>query len=247
MQDIDLLLKSINELEFLVAYQKHLITTSKCKCDTFMDSLRELYRLYTNSKYITNTLKNGINKLYKENKSLKKQLFDKHEIIKTIAVDAEITAARLNERRLHEQQQQQQYQSQPNLIPSSTSSSSTTVSPHLILKPTVIQQSTTTTTPSVPFNYLYNPIRILKPIATSSVKSSPNIDAHYFKQSTTTETTSSSYSSTSQYSSITTKQNSNSYLYSQIGSFKKVNYEVDAKFLIIFAPFVCIDHHLINI
>ena len=71
MQEIDLLMKSINELEFIVAYQKHVISTSKCTCDTFMDNLRELYRIYTNSKILTQTLKNGINKLYEENLRLK--------------------------------------------------------------------------------------------------------------------------------------------------------------------------------
>ena len=173
MQDIDLLMKSINELEFLVAYQKHVITTSKCTCDSFMDNLRELYRVYTNSKYLTNTLKNGINKFHAENIRLQNLLFENK-----IASDAELTAVRLNERRIYEQQQHQQQQC---LISLSSASPSTTtssmVSPQMLQNKCllanvvdVVQQQ------HQPFNYLLDkhPQQQQQPIATSSLKSSPN-------------------------------------------------------------------------
>jgi hypothetical protein len=144
MQDIDLLMKSINELEFLVAYQKHVITTSKCSCDTFMDNLRELYRVYTNSKCLTSTLKNGINSFYMENIRLRNLLFENK-----IAFDAEITAVRLNERRIHNNQS-----CLLSLSPSSSAtSSSSMVSPKLITNKSLIANVVDV---QQPFNYLYN-------------------------------------------------------------------------------------------
>ena len=146
MQDIDLLMKSINELEFLVAYQKHIITTSKCTCDTFMDNLRELYRVYTNSKYLTSTLKNGINNFYMENMRLRNVLFENK-----IAFDAEITAVRLNERRMNNQNQSCLLSISPSS--SAATSSSSMVSPKLITNKSLVANVVDV---QQPFNYLYN-------------------------------------------------------------------------------------------
>ena len=71
MQEISVLLKSLNELEFLVAYQKHIITSSKCTCDPFLDNLKEFYRLYVNMKHLAYSIKSGIWQLYNENLRLK--------------------------------------------------------------------------------------------------------------------------------------------------------------------------------
>lgn len=80
MQEIGIVLKSLHELEFLVAYQKQMLSSnSKCTCNTFVCNLKEFYRVYFNMKNLTTFLKNEICKLYAENcrlnELLSEQLF----------------------------------------------------------------------------------------------------------------------------------------------------------------------------
>ena len=65
MQEISGLLKSLNELEFLVAYQRHVISSRNCGCG--MPAMSELYRLYSNMKNLSSGIKSGLWKLYNEN------------------------------------------------------------------------------------------------------------------------------------------------------------------------------------
>ena len=71
MQEITILLKAIHELEFLVAYHKHVITTSKNINDKHVDNLREFYRIYLNMKNLTSVLRNGVWRMYTDNCKLK--------------------------------------------------------------------------------------------------------------------------------------------------------------------------------
>jgi hypothetical protein len=73
MQEITTLLKTLHELEFIVAYQKHLIacasssSSSTTSQDRSSANLKEFYRVYLNIKNLTCVLRNGIWKLYAEN------------------------------------------------------------------------------------------------------------------------------------------------------------------------------------
>ena len=74
MQEITVLLKTLHELEFIVAYHKHLIacaSSSTTSCDRSSVNLKEFYRVYSNIKNLTCVLRNGFWKLYAENCKLK--------------------------------------------------------------------------------------------------------------------------------------------------------------------------------
>jgi hypothetical protein len=73
MQEIGNIQKALSELEYLVAYQRHVITTSKCTCDHYMDSLREFYRIYMNMKMLTLRLRNSSAKMNAETARVVKQ------------------------------------------------------------------------------------------------------------------------------------------------------------------------------
>ena len=73
MQDIGVLLKSLHELEFLFAYHKHILTITQCHCDSFVNNLKEFYRVYMNMKNLSVLLRKGILKIYTENCKLKQQ------------------------------------------------------------------------------------------------------------------------------------------------------------------------------
>lgn len=70
MQEIGIILKSLNELEFLVTYQKQILATTttnnSCTCD-----VQDVCRIYLNMKNLTSFLKNEFWKLYTENSRLK--------------------------------------------------------------------------------------------------------------------------------------------------------------------------------
>ena len=70
MQEITTLLKTLHELEFIVAYQKHLIacaSSTSSSQDRSSANLKEFYRVYLNIKNLTCVLRNGVWKLYAEN------------------------------------------------------------------------------------------------------------------------------------------------------------------------------------
>lgn len=72
MQEISILLKSLHELEFLVAYHKQILTSNnKCSCSNLVCNFKEFYRVYINIKNLTQFLQSEILKLYAENCRLK--------------------------------------------------------------------------------------------------------------------------------------------------------------------------------
>ena len=72
LQEITILLKTLHELEFIVAYHKHLLASqssptrpsSSSSSQCLASNLKEFYRIYLNIKKLTCILRNGIWRLY---------------------------------------------------------------------------------------------------------------------------------------------------------------------------------------
>jgi hypothetical protein len=72
MQEINVILSSLHELEFLFAYNKHILTVNQCKCDNAVCNLKEFYRVYLNMKNLSIFLRKEVSKLHNENIKLRK-------------------------------------------------------------------------------------------------------------------------------------------------------------------------------
>lgn len=73
MQEVNTVLKSLHELEFLFCYHRHILTTNKCSCDNFVQDANEFNRVYLKMRNLSIVLRKEICKTYNENLKLKKR------------------------------------------------------------------------------------------------------------------------------------------------------------------------------
>lgn len=73
MQEVNTVLKSLHELEFLFCYHRHILTTNKCSCDNFVQDANEFNRVYLKMRNLSVVLRKEICKTYNENLKLKKR------------------------------------------------------------------------------------------------------------------------------------------------------------------------------
>ncbi len=67
MQEINVILKSLNEIEFFFAYQKQILILDKCKCGDFMHDFKKYDKIASNMMNSTEIIKKEILKIHSEN------------------------------------------------------------------------------------------------------------------------------------------------------------------------------------